>query len=358
MLDENRTIPTIRTGAWGNCHVQGIAVDPKKGYIYYSFTTKLIKATLDGEIIGTLDGLAGHLGCIAFNKNDGCVYGSLEYKNDIIGRDILNIIGSERTFDDAFYIARFDVDKITKPDMNTDDCEIMTAVYLPEVVSDYKWTGIDGNGCPISHKYGCSGIDGLTFAPLPGKTSDDGMYLYVAYGIYNDIKRNDNDYQVILCYDMKQWKMHSLPLSQNNMHKSGFEKPLHKFFVYTGNTEWGVQNLEYDRHTNSLFMAVYEGFKKDYPNYTLFCVDLSIPSKTKELNGTNEEAEMLTLSSKGLCDKKTGIHGWYFPLGSTGLFSFGNGEWLICRHFRTDEGQCGEIEHYEWDEKTPFVKRL
>ena len=104
-------------------------------------------------------------------------------------------------------------------------------------------------------------------------------------------------------------------------------------------------------------MAVYEGFKKDFPNYTLFCVDMSVPAEIKELKGINEKAEVLTLSPKGLCDDKTGIHGWYFPLGSTGLFSFGNGEWLICRNFRTHEGQCGEIEHYVWNEKTPFVKK-
>ena len=235
-------------------------------------------------------------------------------------------------------------------------CKRKYIVYLPEVVSDYKWEGCDDDGNRISHKYGCSGIDGLTFAPLPGEKPEDGMYLYVAYGIYNDVKRNDNDYQVILCYDMAQWNAHSLPLSQNNMHKSGFDKPLHKFFVYTGNTEWGVQNLEYDRHTNYMFMAVYEGFKKDYPNYTLFCVDISVPSQINELNGTNETAEILTLSEKGLYDPETGIHGWYFPLGSTGLFSIGNGEWLICRNFRTDEGQCGEIDHYEWNEITPFVR--
>ena len=355
-MNKNCRIPTINTGAWGNCHIQGIAADMKKGYIYYSFTTKLIKATLDGRIVGTLDGLAGHLGCIAFNEQDGCVYGSLEYKNDIIGRDILKAIGSKRNFDDAFYVAKFDVDKITKHGMNADDSDIMTAVYLPEVVSDYKWEGCDDDGNRISHKYGCSGIDGLTFAPLPGEKPEDGMYLYVAYGIYNDVKRNDNDYQVILCYDMAQWNAHSLPLSQNNMHKSGFDKPLHKFFVYTGNTEWGVQNLEYDRHTNYMFMAVYEGFKKDYPNYTLFCVNMSVPLQINELSGTNETAEILTLSEKGLYDPETGIHGWYFPLGSTGLFSIGNGEWLICRNFRTDEGQCGEIDHYEWNEITPFVR--
>lgn len=357
LLEKSITLSPIYTGAWGRCHIQGIAVDTKKGYIYYSFTTKLIKATLDGKIVGTLDGLAGHLGCIAFNESDGCVYGSLEYKNDIIGRDILNIIGSERTFDDAFYVARFDVDKITESDMTADGSDIMSAVCLYEVEHDYKWKGVDTDGKPLDHKYGCSGIDGLTFAPLPGKSPADGMYLYVAYGIYNDVNRKDNDYQVILCYDMAEWKKHSLPLSQNNMHKSGFENPLHKFFVYTGNTEWGVQNLEYDKHTNSLFMAVYKGFKKVFPNYSLFSVDMSVQPETKELKGIDERAEILTLSQKGLYDEKTGTYGWHFPLGSTGLFSFGNGEWLICRHYRTAEGQCGEIEHYVWDEKTPFVKK-
>lgn len=356
MLNKRHKISPINTGAWGKCHIQGIAVDTQKGYIYYSFTTKLIKATLDGKIVGTLDGLVGHLGCIAFNENDGCIYGSLEYKNDIIGRDILKAVGAEHNFDDVFYVVKIDVDKITESDMRADD-SIMTAVCLHEVGHDYKWEGTDRNGKKLTHKYGCSGIDGVTFAPLPDKSVDDGMYLYVAYGIYNDTTREDNDYQIILCYDMAEWSECSLPLSQNNMHKSGFVKPLHKFFVYTGNTDYGVQNLEYDRFTNSLFMAVYKGFKETFPNYTLFCVDMSIKPKTKVLSETEEKVETLTLSEKGLYDEKTGVHGWDFPLGSTGLFSFGDGEWLICRHFKTEKGQCGEIEHYEWDEKTPFIKK-
>ncbi len=355
MVSLNKISP-IHTGAWGNCHIQGIAVDTKKGYIYYSFTTKLIKATLDGKIVGTLDGLIGHLGCIAFNNNDGCIYGSLEFKNDIIGKDILKAIGSEQKFDDAFYAIRIDVDKITGFDIKTDE-NIITAVCLHEVGNDYKWEGTDSDGKKLIHKYGCSGIDGITFAPLPGKSTDDGMYLYVAYGIYNDTNRKDNDYQIILCYDMAEWSEYSLPLSQNNMHHSGFEKPLHKFFIYTGNTEYGVQNLEYDKHTNALFMAVYKGFKETFPNYPLFSVDMSTKSEIKEHKETGEMVETLTLTKKGSFDEKTGIYGWNFPLGSTGLFSFGNGEWLICRHFRTEEGQCGEIELYEWDENTPFIKK-
>lgn len=354
---DKRLFSTIHTGAWGRCHIQGIAVDVKKGYIYYSFTTKLIKATLDGRIVGTLDGLAGHLGCIAFNENDGCVYGSLEYKNDVIGRDILNIIGSECTFDDTFYVARFEVDKITTDGMSAEDDGIMSAVCLDEVERDYTWKGTDSDGNILGHKYGCSGIDGITFGPLPGKSTDDGMYLYVAYGIYNDVNRKDNDYQVVLCYDMTEWEKYAMPLSQNNMHKSGFSKYLHKFFVYTGNTDYGVQNLEFDRFTNSMLMAVYKGYKEDFPNYTLFCVDMSSQAEIKELKGIGEKAEVLALSPIGLYDEKTDTCGWHFPFGSTGLFSFGNGDWLICRHFETDEGQCGEIEHYEWDGKTPFVKK-
>ena len=39
----------IFTGVWGKNHIQGIAVDKNRGYIYYSFTTKLVKAKMNGE---------------------------------------------------------------------------------------------------------------------------------------------------------------------------------------------------------------------------------------------------------------------------------------------------------------------
>lgn len=352
-LDKKISDPII-TGAWGGCHIQGIAVDCKKGYIYYSFTTKLIKATLKGEIIGSLDGLVGHLGCIAFNEQDGCLYGSLEYKNDIIGKDVRKVIGSESIFEDAFYVVKIDVDKIAALDMSADDYDILTAVYLPEVLKDYKGKGSDSNGNIVEHKFGCSGIDGLTFGPMIGNPEDKGTYLYVAYGVYNDLNRNDNDHQVILCYDMTCWNELAMPLSQKNLHHSGFEAPLHKFFVYTGNTDYGVQNLEYDKHTNMFFMAAYKGFKKQFPNYTLFAVDASSKPEYKDLTGTGERGEVLKLCYYGEHHPETGVRGWHFPLGSTGLYSFGNGHWLICRHYKTSEGQCGEIRKYKWNERDPF----
>ena len=99
----------IFTGTHGNCHIQGIAVDHKKGYIYYSFTTMLIKSTLEGKIVGSVNGLTGHLGCIDFNEADGRVYGSLEYKNDVIGRGILKALGKEQEIQDAFLLFAYEI---------------------------------------------------------------------------------------------------------------------------------------------------------------------------------------------------------------------------------------------------------
>ncbi len=84
-------------GAWASGHVQGVAVDVRGGYIYYSFTNLLAKYDFSGKLIGTLVGWTGHLGDLDFNPADGKVYGSLEYKED-----------------KAFYIAVIDVGRLDR----------------------------------------------------------------------------------------------------------------------------------------------------------------------------------------------------------------------------------------------------
>ena len=80
-----RNLPReIRSGEQGPFHVQGIAVDLERGYIYFSFTTKLLKMDFEGNLIGSVDGMTGHLGCLTVNPEDGRVYGSLEYKLSLI----------------------------------------------------------------------------------------------------------------------------------------------------------------------------------------------------------------------------------------------------------------------------------
>ena len=345
----------LYTGAWGNLHLQGIAVDKKQGYIYYSFTTQLIKATLEGQIVGALTGLVGHLGCIAFNEEDGCVYGSLEYKNDSIGKGILRSLNKGSSFADAFYVACFDVARIDRLGIPAEGSDIMRCSYLKEVVHDYNSTGTDVSGKTVPHRYGCSGIDGITFGPLPGKSQEEGMYLYIAYGIYSDLTRKDNDHQILLCFDPADVKQYAESLDQGHMHTQGPAAPLHKFFVYTGNTTYGVQNLEYDPHTNAFFMAVYTGKKPGFPNYSLFAADASAAPEYRKLQGLEEQGEILILLPAGLHDEATELYGWHFPHGSTGLCSLGNGSWLIAEAKVSTAGQCGYIFQYIWDGKKPFL---
>lgn len=341
----------IFTGTWGNCHIQGIAVDLEKGYLYYSFTTKLVKAKLDGTIIGSVDGIIGHLGCIAFNKEDGKLYGSLEYKNDAIGRGILAALGSNVSIADAFYIAIFDVEKIDRMDMNAEKDGILTTVYLSEVVADYYATADNGH----LHRYGCSGIDGITFGPAFGNADSDKRYLYVAYGIYSDLNREDNDHQILLCYDIVDWSIYAQPLCQDSMHKSGPAAPQDKLFIHTGNTTYGIQNLEYDDTEKAFFMAVYPGKKNKFPNFSLFAADATKAPVLSPLVGLNESGMTVPLKPLWRFHEATGIYGSNFPSGSTGLCALGNGRWLISENHVTQSGQCSLLYTYVFDPKYGFV---
>lgn len=319
----------LYSGKWGKCHCQGIALDRERKYVYYSFTTKLIKCDLDGNVIGTVDRIVGHLGCVAFNDADGRLYASLEYKNDSIGRGILRNLGyPEQSIEDAFYVAIFDVDRIDRMDMDAEKDGIMRVVYLPTVVADYTGS-VSHHGERFAHVHGCSGIDGITFGPDFGAARDSKRYLYVAYGIYSDMDRKDNDYQVLLRYDATQWwESLARPLRQREMHRVSPASPPKKYFVYTGNTVYGIQNLEYDRYTGDFFAAVYCGKKAAFPNYSLFCIDGSVPPRYEILRGCDGlQGEVLSLKPVGPCEN--GIYGSRFPYGSIGLFSLGDGSFFV-----------------------------
>ena len=338
MIKTNIKIDGIKTG-----HVQGIATDSARKYMYFSFTTCLIKTDMDGNIIGSVKGLAGHLGCIAFQN--GKVYGSLEFKHDSIGQGILK--NTDIDVVDGFYIAIFDVDKIDRPDMDAEKDGVMTAVFLKEVTEDYSAPG---------QRYGATGIDGVTFAPMPGQ--DGEMFLYVAYGICGDVNRTDNDHQVILRYDISGWGKFQKPLNQLNMHRCGPERAESKYFVYTGNTNWGIQNLEYDKETNLMLAAVYRGEKKQFPNYPMFAIDMGKEAYTGPLTGLEETGEQLCLAKIGSTDVATGICGIEFPYGATGMISLGNGYFYFSHDYYKDEAWGTEVHLYRFDGKGTFSRQF
>ncbi|MBQ8552417.1 MAG: hypothetical protein IJ428_06355 [Clostridia bacterium] len=317
-------------------HVQGIATDGE--YMYYSFTTRLVKTDMEGNLIGTADGLTGHLGCIAYSDTDHCVYGSLECKNDGIGKGILANLGITEQNPDAFFLTRFDVSRITKPHMDAIGDGIMTMVKLTDVCEDYLYD--DGN---IKHRHGCSGIDGVTIVPdfMGART------IFVAYGIYGDVEREDNDDQVLIAFDHAALQNKFAPIRQNDNNEG--VRADRKLFVHTGNTTFGIQNLEYDSHTDCLLAAVYCGKKPQFPNRHMYFIDLSKP--VYEEDGKTR----LTLAKRGL-PHESGIWGSDFELGSTGMISLGDGYYYFSKSGSEKElGNYSSVTMYRIDGTGNFV---
>lgn len=284
-------------------HVQGIAIDTLRQRMYMSFTDRFIKTDYEGNILGSIDRIEGHLGAMTLSP-DGIVYASLECKDDEIGAGIARKHGTAtvQSGSSVFYIVTID------PQTMAMDKHVITPA-----VEDYNAQG---------HRFGCSGIDAVTFAPKPGDKSGK-MWLYVAYGIYSDTTRTDNDNQILLRYDVKRWKC------------------VDRYFVPTGNTIYGVQNMAWDAETGKLYLAVYPGKKKCFPNYSLFAVDLSSPAGSDN-----------TLPVSG---------GWHFKWGSTGLCSLGDGRWYISENRKNPETglQDCTARQYLWDYtgQIPFLPK-
>ncbi len=343
----HRQLPgCICSGWWEADHVQGAALDACRQYVYFSFTDILVKATLDGQIVGTVTGLVGHMGCLAYCPQDGRLYASLEYKRDQIGRSILERLGQQSLETDGFYIAIFDVEKINRLGMDAERDGIMTCVHLSEVLADYEARWVDSNGQSRSHRYGCSGIDGLTFAPVFGQRGEKD-FLYVAYGIYSDLSREDNDCQVLLRYDIRSWRQYERPLRQGSLHRSGPSRPEEKIFLHTGNTTYGIQNLEYDSYTGTLLAAVYPGKKAQYPNHSFFTFDLTRPLQKKE----TEEPEGMCQSGRELDDP--GIAGWESSLGATGLIALGDGSYYLSEPSQQGKKYSSRLLLHRWTGRQP-----
>ncbi len=338
-------------GTWPTSHVQGIAVDVPGGFIYYSFTTLLAKYDFNGKLIGTLVGWAGHLGDLDFNPRDGRVYGSLEYKKD-----------------QAFYIAVIDASRIDRVGIDATKSEIFRTIYLPEVVKDYSADlngdgKFDGNVAQTpDHRYGCSGIDGVSFGPQFGRT-DGPRLLTVAYGIYSHLARTDNDHQVLLQYDTSDWARYERPLTEAAPHHSGPATVQGKYFVRTGNTHYGVQNLAYDETQQRWFLGVYKGTKPSFPNYLMFAVEARTAPTLGDLVGVPgpdgqgvERGLLLALAADGLTDAKTGIRGWN-QKADVGLQPVGAGLFYLAVNSGDKTAQTGNITLHRWTgaPAAPFV---
>ena len=333
------TYPEVIHVEGGKLHVQGIALDKKDKCLYCSFTSAFFKTDLKGNIIGSVTGINGHLGAMTYDEKAKKVYASLEIKDDEIGRGISDVLGEARheKQSSTFYVAEIDVRRVNRLEVPFE--EAFTLYAIDEVAKDYLDT-VTVNGMRLEHRYGCSGMDGIALAPEFGspyadstpdpKTRSDRVKggsrkadcIYIAYGIYGDTTRIDNDYNILLCFK-----------------KDDLKTPTHKYFVKTGNTRYGVQNMAYDKASERLYLAVYKGQKSAYPNSSLFALDINQEPFMDLLEGVpyeSEEVEQLSVTDAS-----------YFKHGSTGLYSFGDGRWYVSQKGKKDGVQYSDVTLYQ-----------
>lgn len=315
-------------------HVQGIAWDEAREVLYMSFTTRFIIVDRDGNLKGSVDKIHGHLGAMTWDPIGRKVYASLEQKADEIGASISQTLGVKTYSKTQFFVVEIDVDAIKE--VGTPMERVMKRHEIYPAEEDFL-AQVSINGQTFDHRYGCSGIDGVAIAP--GFAGDKHSYLYVAYGIYGDVERTDNDHQVILRYRIDK-----------------LDRKPERFFVPTGNTTYGVQNMAYDPHSGLLFLAVYPGRKAEHPNYDLFAVDMNIKPRKVPLSQVpyhTRKANILTLTTP---------EGWHFPYGSTGLCPLNGGKWYFARPSEVKSGEgkghACDATLYQWNgakSATPFT---
>ena len=334
------TLPrVVDGGVWGGSagHRQGMAADDDNRWLYFSFTDRLIKAdmrtgrpagSVTGLLAGSIYGGGAHLGDLAFWN--GKVYGSLEYK------------AAEK-----FYVAVFDADRITGFDLDYKTSGVMRTLYMDEVVRDYRDDlnagEHDNRPSSLGHRFGCSGIDGITFGRLPGDPSGK-IYLLLAYGVYENAARTDNDNQVLLAFDPEA--LDPRPFDQNAPHTVGPALAA-KFFLHTGNTCYGVQNLEYDRWSGDHWLVCYPGGKPGFPNYPVYVVDggaAPVPRLVETgghpcydgLSGLH-----LSLRPAGIYHPASGV--WGIPAmpgdADKGFVSLGDDLFYVAEAGRTEDGR-------------------
>jgi hypothetical protein len=140
-------------------------------------------------------------------------------------------------------------------------------------------------------------------------------------------------------------------LNEADLHHSGPSTLQGKYFVRTGNTSYGVQNLSYDDSLQRWFMGVYPGKKKSFPNYLLFAIDARMQPQTTDLGG-----HLLQLADDGLKDASTGVRGWN-QKADVGFQPVGHGLFYISVNSGAKGAQTSDLTLMRWtkDVNEPFV---
>jgi hypothetical protein len=96
-------------------------------------------------------------------------------------------------------------------------------------------------------------------------------------------------------------------------------------------------------------MAVYKGVKEQYPNFTLFAADAEARPAKQTLQGIPyiNKGLVVPLKEAGMKDATTGVRGWMWGVGSTGMASLGGGYFYLSHNYNSEQGQGSTIRILE-----------
>ena len=189
-----------------NLHMQGFVSDGE--HFYWSFTDSLVKTNRRGTVIAQIPVCGGHLGDITYYNN--CIYGSV-MGNALKGNRWDDWTSFEIKVYDSRSLACINVIRL-------DECYRMFA----------------------EKEDGFVGIDGITMKP---KDDGEGVNMLVACALADGV---EYDRQIMLEYTL-----------DGTLVK--------KHYVKTGNTRFGIQNLDRDPKTGHYWFTTY-GAAQSYQN--------------------------------------------------------------------------------------------
>jgi hypothetical protein len=201
-----------------HAHMQGFSSG--NGHMFWSFTNSLIKTTLDSVVRCQVQLRGGHLGDIDYHN--GKIYGSFML-DALPGHAWADWSGYKLMVFDEYDLRTLDV-------INLDICDYYKSIT-----------------CTPEDTRGFQGIDGVTIAPDPVTGEDK---IFIACALFTGEKYSN---QIILQFDMT----------------GKYETEYH---IPTGNTVYGIQNLDYDADNKEFWFTTYGSSQPYQAKYVLYCV--------------------------------------------------------------------------------------
>lgn len=383
-------VSEIYSGLSGtSAHVQSSTSDGRGEVFVHSYTDRLIVQHRDGEILGTVVGLSGHSGGIAYDEE----------------RDLYYVAFMDQAGSRTSYVLIVDVNKITRIGMTPTEAD-MRITYIGAPIRELSQTRGYGTGpydgiVELGGKFGIKdGVDGMTLGPIPG-SNDGKRYLsfagsvlsYSAKHLYRTEKdgqpvtipvytcdRDDNDYLIMMQYDLEEILSYAVPYAEKET-ADGPKTFANTFFFYMGVHDFGTQQFVYWEEENAYILSCYgmgnavEVYDKQtnerlwnvdyqgtivtggsvssesvaydankhyttpagvqFPYYPFYILDASKVER-KELIGNNGYVGNVVSAKYGALDEATGIRGFTNYFADVGIFAVPGGYVYGNTHIRGD----------------------